>query len=440
MACTRFFTTDAIYDVLKTINSIDDMMYDYLEKHRTNIQNDDFTSMVIGYDKRIKASAANKYTPANVKVLMPMQRILPRGFQTGSADEISGTIKEIDEILKSVPGFKIANDIDNKADPFFLIDYDTAVKIIHLISSTYRYGEEYNNVKYEWDDNEMVTALDHCVFNTDGKIYCQVYTNREMGRLRQDPNDKRGPFIDSPEGGETVTRARNKAIDRPVLTLLRQKGSSIQGWRDTPFWWPALMLNKDMAAGMFTINAKKDFGASRVQLRMDALKNYPKEEVLKLTIMTDPFFAILSDEKKFEMREIKSTTASMYLERDEKGNFIKVPGLDPNKYYGLNTYNDGVFPFKVRDYKYIHLRLSQDLSGSQAIIELDDKEPYSFDCEQKDIKDMVYSKDNIAHEAVDTDYCTWAIIYNIKKVREVMLTAQDKEAFEEYKKSLETEE
>lgn len=436
MACTRFFTTEAIYDVLKTINNIDDMMYEYLKHHRTSIQTDDFTSMVIGYDKRIKASAANKYTPANVKVVKPYQRILPRGFQTGSPTEIGDTVKEIDEILVNIPGFKIANDGKKAGSPFFLIDYDTAVRIIHLISSTYRYGEQYNNVDYEWDDNEMVTALDHCVFDTDGKIYCQVYTGRDMSRLRNDPNDKRGPFIDSPEGGAILTKSRDKATDRPVLTLLRQNGSLSQGWRDTPFWWPSLMLNRDMAAGMFTVNAKKKLRASRKQLKMTALDKYPKEEVLKLTIKTEPFFAILAGIKPNEVREIKTTTCSLYLAKDERGNYIKVPGLDSDKYYDLSTYNNGVFPFEIRKYKYIHLRLSQDLSGSQAIIELDDKEPYILESERGKQTDVVYSADNVGHEAEDENVCKWFIIYNIKKVRDVMLTSQDKEAFEEYKNSL----
>lgn len=433
MACTRFFTTQEIYDVLKTINNIDDMMYEYLKHHRTSVQTDDFTSMVIGYDKRIKASAANKYTPANVKVVKPFQRILPRGFQTGDASEIADTVKEIDNLLVNVPGYKAANEENKKDKPFFLLDYETAVKIIHLISSTFRYGEQYNNVDYEWDENEMLTALDHCVFDTDGMVYCQVYTGRNMGRERENIYDKRGRFIDAPESGVINNRARAKATNRPVLTLLRQNGSSAQGWRDTPFWWPSLMLDRDMTVGMFTVNAKRKLRAPRKQLKMAALDNYPKEQVLKLTLKSDAFFGIIAGWQKQESRDIKETTCSLYLSKDEKGNFIGVPGLDPDKYYNLSSYNNGIFPFEIRKYKYIHFRLSQDMSGSQAIVELDDQYPYFLEPEQGKQTDIVYSSDNIGHDTEDNDVCRWTIIYNIKKVRETLLTPQDQEAFENFK-------
>ena len=157
MACTRFFTTEDIYDVLKTINSIDSMMYDYLKAHRDTVQTNDFVSMVIGWDGRINASAASKYTPANTKVLKPKQRILPVGFQTGTEEEIAETIQQIDELIASCPGYADVTD----EDPFFLMPYETAAEIIKLISTTWRYGAEYENVDYEFDANEMLTALDH---------------------------------------------------------------------------------------------------------------------------------------------------------------------------------------------------------------------------------------------------------------------------------------
>ena len=245
MACTRFFTTYAIYDVLKSINSIDSVMYDYLRYHQDKIQTDDFlTSMVIKYDKRVNATAGNKYTPANTKVVKPYMRILPKGFQTGDAKAIGGIIQKIDGLLQEIPGKKETTD-DN---PFFLMDYSMAVKIIELISRTYIYGKEWNNVGWEWNPNEMLTALEHSVFKTDGKIYCQVCVNRNMSRERENIYDPRGRFIDSPESGQTIALAKQQAENRPVLTLLRQNGLSEQGWRDTPFYWPSLMLPGELVS------------------------------------------------------------------------------------------------------------------------------------------------------------------------------------------------
>lgn len=436
MACTRFFTTEAIYDVLKTINNIDEMMYDYLRHHSDKIQSDDFTSMVIGYDRRINASAGNKYTPANTKVLKPFQRILPKGFQTGTASEIASTINEIDHILASVPGYRVANEDDKTDDPFFLLDYDTAFQIIHLISSTFRYGDEYNNNNYQWDENEMLTAIDHAVFGGDGKIWCQVYTNRSMSRERENIYDPRGRFIDAPESGAINIRSRRQAIDRPVLTLLRQNGSAARGWRDTPFWWPTLMLNQNMAAGIFTINSDKKFKEPRKQHVMEALKKYPKEEVLKLTVNLDAFISLLSGENNMLLRTIKPINSYLFLETDEHGNLKLADGVNPNKYYNLSSFNDGVFPFVMREFKYLHLRTSMDLSGSQAIIELNKERPYRLAPYRFQQYDTVYDSKANGHEVVDDTVCNWSVILYLGEIKDTLLTPEDEQYLEDYKNEL----
>ena len=110
MACTRFFTTPDIYDVLKTMNVFDDYLYQYLKAHRDTVQTDEFTSMVIGYDSRISPSAQNKYTPANTKVLKPYQRTYPVGFQTIEPSENNKLMKKIEEVLQHAVEGKEANE------------------------------------------------------------------------------------------------------------------------------------------------------------------------------------------------------------------------------------------------------------------------------------------------------------------------------------------
>lgn len=351
MACTRFFTTEAIYDVLKKMNEFDDYLYQYLKAHRGSVQTDEFTSMVIGYDKHIKPSAQNKYTPANTKVLKPQQRILPTGFQTGDATEISKTIKRIDKIVASCEGFdKITDD-----NPIFQMDYNTAVEIIHLINSTFRYSPDLENMEREWDENEMITALDHCTFDTDGMIYGLYRDGREASRERKDHTTNKTRWIDAPDDGRTdLPIARNMAIDRPVLMLLRQKGSTKQGWMGTPFYWPLLVLPEHMQPGIFTINGKKKFKAGKKQITLETLDNYDPKDILSLTIEKNYFIDILTGEKTWEERAIKRTTASLYLAKDSLGEFILVEGTDPNKYYDLSSVNNNVFPFEIR--KYLNFR------------------------------------------------------------------------------------
>lgn len=429
MACTRFFTTEAIYNVLKTINSIDSMMYDYLKAHRASVQSNEFTSMVIGYDSRIKASAQNKYTPANTKVIKGHQRILPIGFQTGEANEIEPTIEAIDELIKSCPGFyKITDE-----NPFFEMDYEMAVDIINKISSTLRYGDEYENKDYEWDANEMLTTLDHCTFGSDGKIYCLYRTGRNMSRERDKSKPSKTRWIDAPDDGRNDTApSRVIAKNRPVLMLIKQNGDEAQGWRNTPFFWPVFMPQKNVNAGIFTINANKKQRTPKRQFKLSTYLNYPQDEILKLPIQRDFLFEIIAGIKKQEYREIKETTCSLYLLKDERGNLILVNGADPTMHFTLSSYNNGVFPFKVKQYKYLYLRSSQDYSGSQALIRLDSKKTYELISDQFSQQDVVYSEHNIGNDAVDDSLCRWTIAYNIGSVLENKLTAQDAELYQIY--------
>lgn len=434
MACTRFFTTEAIYDVLKTINSIDSMMYDYLKAHRTSVQSDEFTSMVIGYDSRIKASAQNKYTPANTKVIKGHQRILPVGFQTGKASEIEDTINAIDELVKSCPRYELITD-DN---PFFEMDYEMAVDIINKISSTLRYGDEYDNKDYEWDANEMLTTLDHCIFGTDGKIYCLYRTGRNMSRERDKSKPNKTRWIDAPDDGRNDTApSRAIAKNRPVLMLIKQNGNEAQGWRNTPFFWPVFMVQKNVNAGIFTINANKKQHTPKRQFKLSTYLNYPQDEILKLPIQRDFLFEIIAGIKKQEYREIKETTYSLYLLKDERGSLILVNSADPTVHYTLSSYNNGVFPFEVKQYKYLYLRSSQDYSGSQALIRLNSKKTYELISDQFSQQDVVYSEHNIGNDAVDDSLCRWTIGYNIDSVLERKLTAQDAELYEIYLEEIE---
>lgn len=437
MACTRFFTTEAIYDVLKTMNEFDDCLYNYLAKHRGTVQTEDITSIVIGYDKRIKPSAQNKYTPANTKVLKAKQRILPVGFQTGTAQEIAPTIAKIDDLVKACPDYSKVTD----ENPFFLMDYETAAQIIHLISSTFRYSEALENMDHEWDENEMMTALDHCMFETDGQLYCLVRTGRNMSRLRdRSLITKSSKWIDAPDDGRTDTApSREIATDRPVLMLLRQNGNETEGWRNTPFYWPVLVLPQNLQDGIFTINGKRKFKAPKKQLKLKTIDKYPPEQVLKLPIKRVNFFNIILGEQKEETRDIKQSTCSLFLKKDDAGHLILVPGTDPENHYDLSSINNNVFPFEVRDYKYLYLRTSQDYSGSQLLIKLDKKKPYEMMCEPFTQEDVHYDELNNPNEATDDSAGKWTIVYHLDKILETKLTKEDEHQLEDFKQQREEE-
>lgn len=429
MACTRFLTTVEIYDVLKKINEIDDLMYDYLKAHRDSVRSNDFTSMVLGYDKRINLTAANKYTPSNVKTVKAHQRTYPVGFQTlVPGEEMNEAMTQIENIIAK--GKQLTPETQSEA---FQMHYNDVVEILKLIRKTYIYAEEYNNLGMEWDINEMITPLDHTTYDTDGMIWVCVKENRNASRERENIYDPRGRFIDAPESGSEITSDRNLAEDRPVLVLLKENGTTEAGWMGTPFYWPTLTNPRQMNAGIFTINSIKKDRTVKTQKKIPALKNYNMDEVLSLVIKKDMFIAILAGDKDVETRQIKHTTCSMFLEKDFMGNFILIDGTNPDKYYNLRSYNDGVFPFEIKNYKYLYLRTSHDYSGSQAIVELDAEEPYNLLFDRLSQKDIIYNKANIGSDVEDDQICDWCIAYNMKKVRETMLTPQDEQYLQDYK-------
>lgn len=431
MACTRFFTTEEIYDVLRTINNIDTVMYDYLKAHRNSVQTNDFISMVIGYDRRINPSAQNKYLPANTKVLKPGLRSYPVGMQTLEPAENDLITQKIEEIIERAKKENKPND-----DGFFLMHYNDVVDILSLIRDSYTYSEEFNNVGWEWDINDMVTPLEHLTYDTDGMVFVTVRSDRNLSRERDNIYDKRGRFIDAPESGGEINTDRTNAIDRPVLVLLKQNGLVDLGWRGSAFFWPILTMPENMEPGIFTINGNRKFRKGKKQMVLDSLGNYPKDEVVSLTIKKELFFDILLGRRKINWRDIKPTTVNTFLEKDLMGNLILVEGTDPDKHYDLSSVNDNVFPFEVRRYKYVHYRTSMDFSGSQAIVKLNEEDPYEMDCRPFEQQDVVYSELNEGSEVSDWSAGNWFIGLHLDKVLEQKLTTEDQEALDLYQLEL----
>ena len=422
MAVMRFYTTDKIYQVLEQMNTFDDYLRDYLVKHKDNVRTEDITSIVIGYDPRIKPSAQNKYRPSNTKVLRAKQRILPIGFQTGTYDEIAGIVDKIDKLIMSAPGYKV--------DDYFLIDFDLAAKIIQLCNETFIYSEEWANVDYRFDPNEMLTILDNLTYDTDGKLWCLQRTGRNSSRLREN-----GKFRDAPDDGRTDKPAEI-AIDRPALLLFREKGAQSQGWRNAPFYWPLLFTPENTRDGIFTINADKRIKKPKPAIELASLKLIPKEEVLNVTMTKGPFMDIILGLQDVEHRIIKPTTQSLYLARDERGELILADGIPADREYTVYDVVDGKFPFKPKDVKYIHFRCSRDQSGSKMLVSLKPRHPYDLVPEDFVDTDIVYTTRGSGNEETYGNRALWYIFYNIDKVIEYKMTDKDKEYFEEYKQQL----
>jgi hypothetical protein len=253
-----------------------------------------------------------------------------------------------------------------------------------------------------------------------------------MGRERDRSKVNKSRWIDAPDDGRNDTKpSREKAVDRPVLVLTRQDGRVEQGWRGTPFYWPVLVLPQNMQSGIYTLNSLRKFKAPRKQFKLDFSPIDPNE-ILQLPIRREFLFLMLLGAKKIENRCIQRTNCSLFLEKDFLGNYIRVEGTDPDKYYNLSSYNNGVFPFEIRQYKYIYFRASQDYSGSQALFKLD-QTPYDLVAEQGVQTDIVFDESNVGANREDDDVCSWMLKYKLGKLLKKKLTPEDEEIFEDFK-------
>jgi predicted helicase len=95
------------------------------------------------------------------------------------------------------------------------------------------------------------------------------------------------------------------------------------------------------------------------------------EDTLYLTIKQDYFNQIIAGTKTTEYREIKTTTAKRYLKAGKDGGpLLNAEHTEEGKKYFLDTYNNGIFPFVPRDYKYLHLAVGYNTNRDEAIVEV----------------------------------------------------------------------
>lgn len=430
MAVTRFFTTNGIYTFLKRIHQIDeDLRYQLSQMVGDEDIDSNFAAKFIGYDKHIKPCADSKIKLSNVTMITPSQRILPIGFQTGTKSAISKTIAEIDSIVKSTNGFV--------KNGFFEMDTDVAKDIIKKIRSTYIYEDNNTctfNTGLEWDANEMLAAIEYSLQDKESsKVLIHYADDRNMSRIREN-----GKYIDAPDDGNNDTApSREAAVDYPVLMLLRQNGKKEDGWRDTPFYWPVLVVPKNIKKVMYALNGallkdKEIITTDGFGIDSDG------DNVLRLTLASVFFFAMIFGDKTTEHREINQNTASRYIEQSPASPVkykirTDIP-IDMDKIIGIESYNDGVFPFELRKFDYILFRNSHDSSGSLLLVKL---APYTNDSivegSPKSDTDCLADMDNNRTMYSEKTLCDWGLCYEIESVVGFKLNKADTNAYEEMK-------
>ncbi len=237
LAVTRFYTTRDIYEVMKRIHEFDSALRGAFEKgdHANGVYF--IRKDVAG---RLVPCSPNKLLLSSLATLRPYKRMLPIGFQTGYKTHIEGIVSQVDKIVSQWFSGK------DESEPT-LITLGSANKVIDLVSQTLELNDLY---PFNW--KTLRASLEHLSLHPKtgaepGKVWVLVRKDRGAKRVRKSGRYENAP--DTPQREGVI--AKKVATDRPILLLFRQNGRKEDGWRDTQFWWPVLMSQKDTEVAIF---------------------------------------------------------------------------------------------------------------------------------------------------------------------------------------------
>jgi hypothetical protein len=250
MAVTRLYTSQRIYNALLAMHEFDSALRAAFEN---GIHDGDDSVVFVERDAagQIKPCAPSKILITSTQSIKPLTRFLPIGFQTGARTRIEKTIKEIDMILH--------NASCGSYDKPFLVNVETACRIVEMIRSTFEYKDVYENSGLEWDHltfNAIMKRLQTNIVSNElkGQLYCYVQIDRNLSRKKNNGMT----FSDAPDDGNTDrVIARSVASETACLMLLRQNGSKSRGWKDAEFWWPVLMTPLNSRPAVFASETMK---------------------------------------------------------------------------------------------------------------------------------------------------------------------------------------
>jgi hypothetical protein len=235
LSVTRFYAPRHVYQVMRNIHLFDAALREAFESgaHDCGVY-----FIQKSANNVVVPCSPNKLLFSDVTSIRPGRRILSIGFQTVAksvgAKRLSTLDKRIQEIVEQNHGVPV------------LVDVQTAVELLELA---------YANLELEdgTDDTRKahVAALEHLsrtCKNADlkDKVWLLTEVNRDVVRYRE-----AGRFSNAPDTKQQADLARSKAVDIPVLMMLRQNGEEAKGWRGLAFWWPVIMTPAKAVTSIF---------------------------------------------------------------------------------------------------------------------------------------------------------------------------------------------
>lgn len=229
LAVTRFYTSARVYGAMRNMHNFDQDL-------RENIEKDPEAGVrfIAKQGAAIKPCGPNKIKASSVISFKEYSRFLPIGFQTKSKTNIHKIVSEIDNSIKPY-----LNE-DNEG----IIDLETFRNLLEKINETYTYEPQFGNIGLHWNIDVVIKAVELALhFKKTQDIGIYFREDRNASRTKNEGQS----FGDAPDDGRTDSpKVKEMAKNKPVIMLLKQNGSSENGWRDAAFYWPVIVMPANM--------------------------------------------------------------------------------------------------------------------------------------------------------------------------------------------------
>lgn len=232
MAVTRLYAPQSLYDDLKHVNEMDDMM----RAKFTDYVNDPAINPGIEFVYHDKSKGIIPCGPGQIAVSKltwwkKSSFVLPSGHQTiANKNNLKDIVEKIDQYF-----------VGHNERECFEMNAQDAICLVKLARKQFQYSSELDNIDYKWDEDDMIHLIETLQNNGKIKAYRRLKCN--TGRVR---TDRRG-FIDAPVDGQKESPyVKAEATDVPVLLMQKEKGNKTKGWLGYEFYWPVLCLPQKM--------------------------------------------------------------------------------------------------------------------------------------------------------------------------------------------------
>ena len=226
VAVTRLFTSPTVYDVMENMYFFDKALRDSC-KNNTPIK-----FIQRSKDGTIVPCSPNKILNSEIKTLKSYTRLLPIGFQIKKHNKL--IVAQIDAFVETLTDSKNGT----------LVDREKVIEVIRNIAETH---EQEKKDVVKWNVDDFIATLNYAT-ESHKKVHVFVRTGRNISR-------KKGCdiFTDAPDdGNQDLKQAKKLAVNHPVLMLLKQEGKKDKGWTGSSFYWPVLILQKNIETCVFT--------------------------------------------------------------------------------------------------------------------------------------------------------------------------------------------